>query len=154
MEPLTRTEALDRHALVMAVWLALGFVAAMLFGHGFRTGGNYFTIAGFIAIVAGFIGHIIVNAVYATRFSPRELALGLVIYAAALVAFGLATLLAPGFAAKNFLTLSLGLVAVGMVVVFYMITHFGLRGVFDAFDVIGDFRGARGGAAFREGDGR
>ena len=30
MDPLTKTQALDRHALAMAIWLAFGFVAVVL----------------------------------------------------------------------------------------------------------------------------
>jgi hypothetical protein len=140
MDPLTKPQALDRHALVMAMWLAFGLVALTLFDHGFGSGGAPFILAAFGAILAAFIGHVVVNVVYRTTFTPRELALGLVLYAAGLVAFGLATLFAPGFAARNFVPLSLGFVAVSVSVVFYMVTHFGARRVFDAFDVIRDFR--------------
>ncbi|MGE0213559.1 MAG: hypothetical protein AB7S41_17865 [Parvibaculaceae bacterium] len=133
-------QAIDRHALVMTIWLSFGLVAASLFEYGFGAGGVFFVLAGFVVVLAAFAGHVIVNVVHRTTFTPRELALGLVIYAAALVSFGLATLLAPGFAARNFLPLSLGFLALFAVVVFYMVTHFGVRRVFDAFDVIRDFR--------------
>ncbi|HWA41616.1 MAG TPA: hypothetical protein VHA10_00275 [Hypericibacter adhaerens] len=139
MSPLTKTQALDRHALVMAIWLALGLVAVMLFDYGSDGGGWIATLSAFGAVLAAFIGHIIVNAVYDTGFSRRELALGLVIYAGALVACGLAALLVPGFGTRNFLPLSLGFGGLFAAVVFYMITHFGVRRSFEAFDVIGDF---------------
>jgi hypothetical protein len=144
VDPLTKTQALDRHALVMAIWLAFGFVAIVLFHYGTGAGGLPFILAAFGVILAAFVGHIIVNAVYATTFTARELALGLVFYAGALVACGLAALFVPGFGARNFLPLSLGFGAIFVGVTFYMITHFGLRRVFDAFDVIRDFR-AEGG---------
>lgn len=140
MDPLTKTQALDRHALVMAIWLAFGFVAIVLFHYGTGTGGLPFILAAFGVILAAFVGHIIVNAVYATTFTARELALGLVFYAGALVACGLAALFVPGFGARNVLPLSLGFGAIFVGVTFYMITHFGVRRVFDAFDVIRDFR--------------
>ena len=143
MEPLIPAQALDRHALVMTVWLSFGFVAAALFGYGFGAGGALFLFAAFAVVLAAFIGHVIVNAVYGGTFTARELALGLVLYAAALLAFGLATLLSPEFRSRSFLPVSLGLVAVSAAVVFYMITHFGVRRAFEAFDVIREFRPRR-----------
>jgi len=134
-----RTQSLDRHALVMTIWLSFGLVGVALFDYGLGAGGTPFILAAFGAVLAAFVGHVIVNAVHGTTFTPRELALGLVLYAVSLVAFGLAILLSPGFAANHFVPISLGLMAVFASVVFYMITHFGARRAFDAFDVIRDF---------------
>ena len=140
MQPLSKIEALDRHALVMAVWLALGFVAFALLDYGFGAGGAPYIAAAFSVVLAAFAGHVIINAVYATIFTRRELALGLVLYAADLMAFAVAALLMPEFAARNFLPLSLGFVAVAAAVIIYMIIGFGLRRSFEAFDVVSDFR--------------
>lgn len=140
MNRLSRTQSLDRHALVMAIWLAFGFAGIALFSYGLGIGGSRFILAAFGAVLAAFIGHVIVNAVHGTAFTPRELALGLILYAAALIAFGLAILLSPGFAAQYVVPISLGLVAVFGAAVFFMITHFGVREAFEAFDVIRDFR--------------
>ena len=140
MEPLERREALDRHALVMAIWLSLGFVAVTLLKYGLGPGGNWFILSGFGVLIAAFIGHIVINAVYRTTFSPRELALGLVVYAAALVMFGFSVLLSASLRDSTVVTLGIGFVAVFVVVVFYMIIHFGVRRAFEAFDVIRDFR--------------
>lgn len=140
MPRLSKIETLDRHALVTAVWLALGFVAAILLDYGFGAGGMPAIAVAFIVVLAAFVGHVIINVVYATGFTQRELALGLVLYAGALVALALASLLLPDFAARNFLPLGLGLLAVAAAVIIYMIIRFGLRRSFDAFDVISDFR--------------
>lgn len=137
---------LDRHALVTALWLSFGIISIALFDYGFGAGGAWATAAGFAVIVAGFAVHIIVNVVYDTGFSPRELALGLVAFAAGLVAFVLAILVVPGFAERNFAVLSIGFVAIFVAGIFYMVTHYGVRRVFDAFDVVRDFRpGGRSG---------
>ncbi len=130
------TDALDRHGLVLAVWLPAGLVAATLLHYGFGTGGAPFILAGFVAIILGFLGHIIVNTVYDTGFTQAELALGLVVYAMGLVVFGLAML--GGL--TDFVPVSIGFGAVFASVVFYLITHHGLRRTFDAFNVIRDFR--------------
>jgi hypothetical protein len=132
--------ALDRHALVMAIWLAFGFVAAMLFEYGLAAGGWPSIAGGFASVVIAFIGHIIVNTVLGTSFTPKEVALGLVSYLCALVAFGVAVLVSPAFSAANFLAIILGLIALPVVVIFYMVTNFGVLGAFEAFDVIRRFR--------------
>lgn len=138
-----RRETLDRHALVMTIWLGLCLPAAALLLQGMRPDSLGFTIFGFAVLVAAFIGHIIVNALYDTTFSARELALGLVIYAATLAAVGIGILVSTDASAGNLLVTGIGLLVFGAAVVFYMITHFGMRRVFDAFDIIRDFRGEK-----------
>lgn len=140
MTPLGKNETLDRHALVMTCWLAAALPAAILFDCGFGGGGARYLLAGFAVILAGFAAHVIVNAVYATGFSPRELGLGIVAYGIGLVLFLSVSLVDAPFAALNFMPLSIGFIAVGAVVVFYLITRYGARQAFDAFDAIRDFR--------------
>lgn len=152
MTPLGKNEALDRHALVMACWLAAAMPAAILFEYGFGRGGTPYILAGFAAILAGFVAHVIVNVVYGTGFSPRELGLGLVIYGLALVLFVVLSLVSASFAAHNFLPLSIGFITTGAVVVFYLITRFGARRAFEAFDVIRDFRSDDGDSKSSPGD--
>lgn len=139
--PAAGRAALDRHALVMALWLPLGFAAAVLFHAGLASGRPVLVLGAFGVVAAAFLAHVIVNAVLGTRFTTRELALGLVLYGGALLGFGLAVLLSPAFAARAFLPVSGGLLMIFGVVVFYMITHFGARGAFEGFDVIRRFRG-------------
>ncbi len=143
MTPTAAEEALDRHALVMAVWLPAGLVAATLFHYGLGQGGAAFILASFAVILAAFIGHVIVNVVLGTAFTRRELALGLVLYAAALLSFGMATLVSSGFATRAFLPGSAGFLLLFAAVVFHMVTIAGARGAFDAFDVVRSFRAPR-----------
>lgn len=131
--------ALDRHALTTTIWLCCGFVAAACFSYGFGAGGVLFVACGFTVILAGFIAHIIVNAVHDAYFTSREVALGLIAYAVALVSSGLALLLSQDFARRQFLPVSLGLIIVPATVLFYMIVHFGVRRSFESFDVIRRF---------------
>jgi len=137
---LDEREALDRHALVMAVWLPLGFVAVALFARGWSVIDPWLIAGGFAVVLAGFVGHVIINAVYRSLFTPRELALGLVIYGVSLIAWLLALPLGSTAASALFAPLGIGYVTVLIVVVFYLVTHFGVRRAFDAFDVIRDFR--------------
>lgn len=140
---MTEIEALDRHALVMTVWLAAGLVAATLFHYGLGRGSSPFLLAAFAVIVAAFAGHVIVNVTHRTTFSPREVALGLVLYGVALATFGIVTLFRPRLAAHIFLPVGGGFLLVFAAVVFTMIVWSGVRGAFDSFDVIRTFRGRR-----------
>jgi hypothetical protein len=138
--PTRELDALDRHALVMAVWLPLVLVAAAAFHYGFAAGGWPFIGAGFAVLIAAFVGHVIVNVILGTRFTPSEVALGLVVYCASVLAFGLAILLSSSFQSLYVLPVSVGLLCVAAVIVITMILWLGLRGAFESFDVIRRFR--------------
>lgn len=139
MQDPTKTQALDRHALVMTLWLSCGLMAITLFHYGIGGGGALFILAGFGMILLGFIGHIIVNAALGSHFTVREKVFGLVLYGAGAVAFGFATLLAPDFREHAFVPASAGFLLIFASIVFYMIAHFGLRRSFEGFDVIRSF---------------
>ena len=129
-------DALDRHALISAVWLPAGFVTLGLMHHGFADGGPWWVLAGFATLLVAYALHVVVNAVFATPFSRYEVALALVIYAAAGIALVLAVLLQPGFAETYFLPVSGGMAALAAVVIFYMVTRSGSRVAFGQFDII------------------
>lgn len=131
--------ALDRHALVMSIWLAIGFVAIALLARGFETTEATPVLGAFAVVIAGFVGHVIINAVSHSRFTPRENALGLGVYALGLIGFLLSLLLGGEAIHALFVPLSVGFLVLALVVIFYMVTHFGARGAFRAFDVISDF---------------
>jgi len=137
---MSKIDALDRHALVLAVWLPLVLVATALFHHGFGVGGWPFIAAGFGVLIVAFAVHVIVNVMLGTLFTPREVALGLVVYCAALLAFGLTTLASPAFRTADAVPVSLGFLATALAVIITMILWLGLRGAFDSFDVIRRFK--------------
>jgi hypothetical protein len=123
----------------MAVWLPLALVAAAAFHCGFGAGGWPFIATGFGALIAAFAGHVIINVTLGTLFTPREVALGLIVYCAGLFAFGLATLASPALRASA-LPVSLGFLGTATVVIATMVIWLGLRGAFDSFDVIRRFK--------------
>jgi hypothetical protein len=133
-------DALDRHALVLAVWLPLMLVAAALFHYGIGRGGWPFVGAAFAVVIAAFVGHVIVNVTLGTLFTPKEVALGLLVYGAGLLAFGFAMLLSPSFRSAAALAVSVGFLGTAAVVIFTMVIWLGVRGAFNAFDVIRRFR--------------
>lgn len=136
---------LDRHALVMGVWLATGLLAAVFLIHAFGGGSVWAAAAGFAVLLAGFGAHVIVNAVWRTGFTPGELALGLCVYGAGLVWFLLSLLLGNVEAARLFVPIGVGFIVILVAVVFYLVTFFGVRRTFERFDVIREFRPQRSG---------
>ena len=140
MEPDGELASLDRHVLVVTIWLTAGLIAATLFHYGLGDGGALFLASAFAMAAAAFGGHIIVNAALGADFTIRELTLGLVLYAAALVAFGLTVLFSPEFAARAFLPASLGFLGLAAMFLFSLIVKSGLRPAFEAFDTIRSFR--------------
>lgn len=133
-------DALDRHALVMAVWLPLILVAMTAFHYGLSAGKLPFIGAGFAILIAAFAGHVIVNVTLGTRFTVREVALGLVVYCTGVLAFGFAMLLSPIFRSEFALPVSLGLLGTAAAIIITMILWLGLRGAFESFDVIRRFK--------------
>lgn len=133
------TDRLDRHALVMAIWTPAVFVAAALLHRGVLIGGAWWIAAGFAALLLAFAGHVIVNTVLGTGFTPGETALGLVVFAAALGALLLSALVGPdGIGADVYLALGLGFAALVVAVVAYLVIAHGPRRAFEKFDVIRD----------------
>ncbi len=131
-------ERLDRHALVLAVWLPAGFVALGLLHYGFGVGGAWWVAVGFAALLAGFAAHVIVNASLGTNFTARETGLGMVLYVTGIIVLVLAVLTGDGFAARFFLPVAGGMITLLLAAVFYILTRFGTRAAFDKFDVIRD----------------
>jgi len=139
MAEMTPSDRLDRHALVMAIWVPVAFLAAVLLHKGLVSGGDWWLFAGFAAIILAFVGHIVINAVLGTGFTAGERALGLVAFAVALLALFAVELFGPSaLAGRIFLPVGLGLVALVVAVIAYMVIAFGPRGAFERFDVIRD----------------
>ncbi len=136
---MTPYDRLDRHALVMAIWTPSGFVAATLLHKGLVSGGDWWIFAGFVAIIATFVAHVIANAVLKTGFTTGERALGIVAFAAALLSLLMAVLVGPAeLGARIFLPVGLGLISLVVTVVAYLVIAFGARSAFEKFDVIRD----------------
>lgn len=134
-----RLARLDRHALVMTIWTPFGAVAVTLLHRGLVAGDGWWIAAGVAAILIAFAGHVIANAVTGTRFTQGEVALAGVAYAASLAAFLVSALVLSAEALDGILMpAGLGLGALLLAVVLYMVIHFGARAAFARFDVIRD----------------
>lgn len=136
MEPREKVIRLDRHALVMAVWLPLGLVALILFRVGAGEAGTVWLLGGFGALLLAFVLHVVANAALGTDFTPGEVALGLVLFLVAALGVGLMLLIAEDVAERLLLPVVLGLGTLLAAAVLYMVTRYGARGAFERFDVI------------------
>lgn len=132
-------KVLDRHALVMALWLGFAFVAVTLLKLGIEHVNLWALSLGFSSMLIGFIAHVLVNIVFKTLFTPKEVALGLSVFAICLLWFGLAVFFYPQYRMTLFLPIALGFVALTTAVIFTMITWLGVRGAFESFDIIRRF---------------
>lgn len=136
MEPSEKLDQLDRHAFIMAVWLPLGLVALVLFRLGLGEGGWPWLVGGFAAILVAFVAHVTVNAALGTDFSRGEVALGLVLFLAAVLSGGLALLVADDLDAGRFWTIAGGLAALAAAAILSMLIRYGTRGAFESFDAM------------------
>jgi len=132
-------KSLDRHALVMALWLGFAFLAVSLLHLGIDRANWWALSLGFASVLAGFIAHVLINIVFKTLFTPGEVALGLFVFAICLLWFGLAVFFYPQHCFSLFLPIALGFVSLTAAVIFTMITWLGVRGAFESFDIIRRF---------------
>lgn len=85
-------------------------------------------LLGYGLLVMGFVGHLIINHVFETGFSPGEVALGLVLFGLSALSFIASALFSAHFGPEN---LGLGLAGFGALaacLVFYLVVRYGMRG--------------------------
>ena len=132
-------ERIDRHALVMTFWIPAGFVAACLIRLGHASGLHWWTAAGFGMILAAFAGHVIINVTTRSHFTAGETAFGTTVFSASLVMLLVMRLTGMGdLDGTGFMAFGLGLGALLIAVIVYMLIAFGPRRAFERFDVIRD----------------
>ncbi len=132
-------EDFDRHALVLMLWVSLGLVAATLFHTGFGTDSPWWIAAGFAVVVLAIVGHVLVHVTFGSRFTQKEVAFGLVTYAVGLLVFLASLLLSDRLNSTIAVATGLGFIAIAVAVIFTMIIWLGVRGAFEAFDVVRRF---------------
>lgn len=123
---------IDRSILVFAIWASLGFLGLGLFLEGMARDLWGLAAAGVGVILAAFVAHIVVNAIFDTGFSRGEAALGIGVYGILASVFIIAALSGGMTAADYYAGLTLlGALALGFPV--YLVTRHGLRGAFSHF---------------------
>jgi hypothetical protein len=123
---------MERSLLIFALWSVLGLLALVLYLVGMRSDSYLIALVGTGVLLTAFGGHVIINAIFDTGFTPGETALGLGVFGVIVLLFITATLFG-GLSRMNFLA---GLTLLGTVViafVTYLMTRHGLRGAFSRF---------------------
>lgn len=124
----------ERSLLAFANWAVFGFLGLGFIAEGFARDAYLVGLIGILAVVLGFIGHLVLNQVFGAGFSPGEAALGLALFGLVVVVF-VSGWLVDGYSPADFyLGLTLfSLLVLGFVV--YLATRHGMRGAFSHFHV-------------------
>lgn len=129
MQMQSRTE---RQLLVFAIWCVCGFAGFAFLLEGFSRDAYVISLIGIGFIVAGFVAHIVVNAIFGTGFSHGETALGIGGFGIVVAAF-MGGWITGGYEPSDIwsgLTLIV-IMSVGLPA--YLSTRYGMRGAFSQF---------------------
>lgn len=130
-------EKLNRHALVVAVWSPIIFVAAIALQIGIVIYSPVWIAAAYIIILLGFVCHIVVNAALKTEFTKGETALGAVSFSCAVMFFAISCLVFESENLKRLiLPMSAGFSSLISAVIIYLLIIYGPRKSLEKFDVI------------------
>ncbi|MGV8988915.1 MAG: hypothetical protein ACOH2H_21915 [Cypionkella sp.] len=122
----------ERGILVFSVWAVLGFLGLGFLLEGFAQDSYLVSLVGTGLIAATFVGHIIINDLFAQGFTQGETALGLGAFGVLVLTFVLGWL-SGQMSTTDFYS---GLTLFGMLVLgflSYLATRYGLRGAFSRF---------------------
>lgn len=129
-----KSPLVDRGILVFAIWSVFGFLGLGLFLEGMARDVWGLAAVGVGVVVLAFVGHIIVNGIFDTGFTPGETALGIGTYGLLGLMFVVGALqggmtMADFYAGLTFF----GVLGAGFLA--YLFTRHGLRGAFSRFHV-------------------
>ena len=114
-------------------WAFFGSFGFCLALSGFADSDLLAGLAGFAIVLLGFAAHLIINQIFATRFTSGEIALGLILFGLSLIGFIGSWLLDPNFTNVNMI---IGLVGVGAIVVSFIATIFIKFGIRESYLMI------------------
>lgn len=125
-------QTIERRVLVFALWMTLGTLGLCLVLQGLVDDNLGLGLAGSAALAAGFISHLIVNAVFESEFSKGEVAFGTAFVTV------MASLVVGGWAVGNYSLVDQRIAAVLMCVLLlgvlaYLTVKYGVKGVFSRF---------------------
>ncbi len=131
---LVNERKLERGIIVFCNWAVFGIIGLTFLLEGVATDAYLTALAGIIGIVAGFIGHMVINVVFGQAFSLGETALGLAVFAISILIF----ILNWAFVGLSETDFFIGLTLLSVLVTgffAYLSTRYGIRGAFNRFDV-------------------
>lgn len=125
-------QIIERRVLVFAIWMTLGTLGLCLVLQGLADDNLSLGLAGSAAFAAGFIAHLIVNAIAGCGFSKGEVAFGTAFVTA------MSSLVVGGWAMGGYSVTDQRVAAVFMSVLLlgvlaYLTVKFGVKGLFSRF---------------------
>jgi len=124
----------ERGILVCSIWVILGFLGLGFLLEGFARNAYLMSLLGIALIMASFVAHIIVNAVFGQGFTSGETVLGISAFGVFAVVFIAGWLEGSMSMADFYAGLTLfGVLVVGFMT--YLATRYGLRGAFSRFHI-------------------
>lgn len=123
---------IERGIAVFSNWGVFGAVGVGFLMEGVARETYVLSLVGIAAVVAGFVGHLLVNAWYGQSFSRGETGLGLAMLGAVVLTFIVAWLTHRLAEATVWTGLSLIAAMIGLGAV-YLATRFGVKGAFSQF---------------------
>lgn len=128
------TANIEREVVVISSWTVFGFLGLGFLLEGGARQSFLIGVIGMLALVMGFLCHLIANYVFEQSFSKGEVALGLGVFVTSTIVFILCWLIGA-LSQTSFL---IGLATLFIVVIgflTYLTTRYGVGGAFHKFDV-------------------
>lgn len=133
-QPAMTDEKATEHLLaVVTLWGGFGAFSFALVLSGFHDSDVVMGLLGFAAVIAGFVGHVIVNSVYGRAFSQLQVAFGMGTFCVAVLCFMAAWLATPGFGVAGIAIGLGGFAAMVAAFLIYLVSKHGMRGAFSMF---------------------
>jgi hypothetical protein len=130
--PLTPHDAaiatVEKRLAVVTNWSLFASFGMCFVLSGFQAPSWGLGLLGYALLVLGFVGHLIINHVFESGFSPGEVALGLVLFGISALSFIASALFSAHFGPEN---LGLGLAGFGAMaacLMLYLVIRYGMRG--------------------------
>ncbi|MBL4646643.1 MAG: hypothetical protein JKY99_09340 [Rhizobiales bacterium] len=125
---------IERNILVFSIWAVLGFLGLGLILEGLAQDHYFIALAGIGSVVAAFVAHIIVNAIFDQGFQPGEVALGLSVFGL-MVLFFIVGWLTTDLSMSDYYTGITFFAALVVGFILYLSTRYGMRSAFSRFHV-------------------
>lgn len=125
---MNKDDAREHRLAVMTAWAFFGSFGVCLILSGFAQSSLLAGLSGYAMLIAGFIAHVIINAIYRAGFSQPQIALGLVSFTVGVLCYIASVLFSPGFGEIDVATGLVGFSALAATFVSYIIVNYGVRG--------------------------
>ena len=121
-------ERAERRLAVMTNWAFFGSFGLCFTLSGFSAADLLPGLLGFVLLATAFGSHVIINHIFATRFTKGEVALGFIAFIVSVLGFVLSWLALPHFDTAN---IAIGLAGFSLLFacfLFYLVARHGVRG--------------------------